>query len=78
MDTLGVQLNLRGYNPWLEIRFNLLVKQHAQHTKKMLRISNINTKETTMELYDIDWNVIEKIFDDLEETFNLFNEDEEQ
>lgn len=31
-----------------------------------------------MELYDIDWNVIEKIFDDLEETFNLFNEDEEQ
>ena len=48
------------------------------NTKKMLRISNINTKETTMELYDIDWNAIEKIFDDLEETFNLFNEDEEQ
>ena len=45
--------------------------------KKMLRISNINTKETTMELYDIDWNVIEEIFDDLEETFNLFNVDEE-
>ena len=48
------------------------------NTKKMLRISNINTKETTMELYDIDWNVIEEIFDDLEETFNLFNEVEEQ
>ena len=31
-----------------------------------------------MELYDIDWNVIEEIFDDLEETFNLFNEVEEQ
>ena len=45
--------------------------------KKMLRISNINTKETTMELYDIDWNVIEEIFEDLEETFNLFNGDEE-
>ena len=45
--------------------------------KKILRISNINTKETTMELYDIYWNVIEEIFDDLEETFNLFNEDEE-
>ena len=47
------------------------------NTKKMLRISNINTKETTMELYDIDWNAIEEIFDDLEETFNLFNVDEE-
>lgn len=45
--------------------------------KKILRISNINTKETTMELYDIDWNVIEEIFDDLEEKINLFNEDEE-
>ena len=38
------------------------------NTKKMLRISNINTKETTMKLYDIDWNAIEEIFDDLEET----------
>lgn len=47
------------------------------NTKKMLRISNINTKETTMKLYDIDWNAIEEIFDDLEETFNLFNVDEE-
>ena len=47
------------------------------NTKKMLRISNINTKETTMELYDIDWNLIEEIFDDLEKTFNLFNVDEE-
>lgn len=59
----------------------LMVKIRSQKwiiQKKMLRISNINTKETTMELYDIDWNVIEKIFDDLEETFNLFNEDEEQ
>ncbi len=45
--------------------------------KKILRISNINTKETTMELYDIDWNVIEEIFDDLEEKINLFNVDEE-
>ena len=46
--------------------------------KKILRISNINTKETTMELYDIDWNVIEEIFDDLEEKINLFNVDEEE
>lgn len=56
-----------------------MVKIRAQKwiiQKKMLRISNINTKETTMELYDIDWNVIEEIFDDLEETFNLFNIDE--
>ena len=45
--------------------------------KKILRISNINTKETTMELYDLDWNVIEEIFDDLEEKINLFNVDEE-
>ena len=30
-----------------------------------------------MELYDIDWNVIEEIFDDLEEKINLFNVDEE-
>ena len=59
----------------------LMVKIRSQKwiiQKKILRISNINIKETTMELYDIDWNVIEKIFDDLEETFNLFNEDEEQ
>ena len=58
----------------------LMVKIRTQKwiiQKKMLRINNINTKETTMELYDIDWNVIEEIFDDLEETFNLFNEDEE-
>ena len=34
VDTLGVQLNLRGYNPWLKILSNLLVKQHAQHTKR--------------------------------------------
>lgn len=45
--------------------------------KKILRISNIKRKETTMELYDIDWNVIEEIFDDLEEKINLFNVDEE-
>lgn len=59
----------------------LMVKIRTQKwiiQKKMLRINNINTKETTMELYDIDWNVIEEIFDDLEETFNLFNVDEEQ
>ena len=58
----------------------LMVKIRTQKwiiQKKMLRICNINTKETTMELYDIDWNVIEEIFDDLEETFNLFNVDEE-
>lgn len=58
----------------------LMVKIRSQKwiiQKKILRISNINIKETTMELYDIDWNVIEEIFDDLEETFNLFNEDEE-
>ena len=30
-----------------------------------------------MELYDIDWNAIEEIFDDLEEKINLFNVDEE-
>lgn len=34
--------------------------------------------ELGMEIYDIDWSVIEEIFDDLEETFNLFNGDEEQ
>ncbi len=58
----------------------LMVKIRTQKRiiqKKMLRISNINTKETTMELYDIDWNAIKEIFDDLEETFNLFNVDEE-
>ena len=42
----------------------------------MLRISNINTKETTMKLYDIDWNVIEEIFDDLEVIFIIFKVDE--